>query len=47
MVALLLPLPLSSRATTMGIQNPAGYSSRIDGTGNDAVYATTLDAARG
>ncbi|MDQ6708602.1 MAG: hypothetical protein M3Z85_21795, partial [Acidobacteriota bacterium] len=42
---LLLFAAPSLRSATMGIQEPAGYSTRIDGTGSDIIYDTTTDGA--
>ena len=42
---LILALVPALHAATMGIQEPAGYTSRIEGRFRDKVYASTTDAA--
>jgi hypothetical protein len=45
LLALLLGLGVPElRANTMGVQEPAGFTSRIDGGGVDTVFDTTTDA---
>ncbi|MES2568935.1 MAG: SBBP repeat-containing protein, partial [Verrucomicrobiota bacterium] len=42
---LVFALALQSPATEMGVQEPAGYSSRIDGVGDEIVYDSATDGA--